>query len=134
MKYLLDTNICIYIIRKKPERTIKRLNEVSDGDAGISSVTLSELMYGVEKSSDPERNRVALLEFLTFFDIYDYDAGAATEYGVIRADLEKRGRPIGGMDILIAAHAKFLDLILVTNNESEFVRVHGLKVENWAKG
>jgi tRNA(fMet)-specific endonuclease VapC len=133
MKYILDTNICIYIIKKKPISVLHRLSKIKINDAGISSITLSELEYGVEKSSNPDRNRVALIEFASLLEIYDYDAGAAHEYGIIRADLEKRGKIIGAMDMLIAAQAKSLNLILVTNNEKEFNRVPGLRIENWVK-
>jgi tRNA(fMet)-specific endonuclease VapC len=133
MKYILDTNICIYIIKKKPLSVLHRLSKIKINDAGISSITLSELEYGVEKSSNPDRNRVALIEFASLLEIYDYDASAAREYGIIRADLEKRGKIIGAMDMLIAAQAKSLNLILVTNNEKEFNRIPGLKIENWVK-
>jgi tRNA(fMet)-specific endonuclease VapC len=133
MKYILDTNICIYIIKKKPISVLHRLAKIKINDAGISSITLSELEYGAAKSSNPDRNRVALIEFASLLEIYNYDAGAAREYGIIRADLEKRGKIIGAMDMLIAAQAKSLNLILVTNNEKEFNRVLGLKIENWVK-
>ena len=133
MKYILDTNICSYIIKKKPLSVLHRLSKIKINDAGISSITLSELEYGVEKSSNPDRNRVALIEFASLLEIYDYDASAAREYGIIRADLEKRGKIIGAMDMLIAAQAKSLNLILVTNNEKEFNRIPGLKIENWVK-
>jgi len=133
MKYILDTNICIYIIKKKPISVLHYLSKIKINDAGISSITLSELEYGVEKSSNPDRNRVALIEFASLLEIYDYDAGAVREYGIIRADLEKRGKIIGAMDMLIAAQAKSLNLILVTNNEKEVNRVPGLRIENWVK-
>ena len=133
MKYLLDTNICIYLINKKPPEVINKLSKTDINDVGISSITLSELEYGIEKSSNPNNNRIALIEFLSVIEIYKYDDLAAKEYGVIRADLEKKGLIIGSLDILIAAHAKSMELILVTNNESEFKRVKGLLVENWVK-
>jgi tRNA(fMet)-specific endonuclease VapC len=133
MKYILDTNICVYIIKKKPISVLHRLSKIKINDAGISSITLCELEYGVEKSSNPDRNRVALIEFASLLEIYDYDASAAREYGIIRADLERRGKIIGAMDMLIAAQAKSLNLILVTNNEKEFKRIPGLKIENWVK-
>ena len=133
MKYILDTNICIYIIKKKPISVLHRLAKIKINDAGISSITLSELEYGAAKSSNPDRNKVALIEFASLLEIYNYDAGADREYGIIRADLEKRGKIIGAMDMLIAAQAKSLNLILVTNNEKEFNRVPGLKIENWVK-
>ncbi|HAR49952.1 hypothetical protein ER57_06505 [Smithella sp. SCADC] len=133
MKYILDTNICIYIIKKKPISVLYRLSKIKINDAGISSITLSELEYGAAKSSHPDRNRVALIEFASLLEIYNYDAGAAGEYGIIRADLERKGKVIGAMDMLIAAQAKSLNLILVTNNEKEFNRIAGLRIENWVK-
>ncbi|MBI5217263.1 MAG: type II toxin-antitoxin system VapC family toxin [Ignavibacteriae bacterium] len=131
MKYILDTNTCIYIIKKKPKEVLERLSRVNVHDIGISSITLSELEYGVEKSSNPQRNRITLFEFISGFEIFRYDESAAREYGIVRAALEKRGTPIGSMDMLIAAHAKALQVILVTNNVREFSRVHGLMIENW---
>lgn len=133
MKYILDTNICIYLIKKRPVAVLNRLSKIKINEAGISSITLSELEYGAAKSSFPDKNRIALLEFASFFKIYDYDAGAAREYGMIRADLERRGRVIGAMDMLIAAQARCLNLILATNNEKEFKRIPGLRIENWVK-
>jgi tRNA(fMet)-specific endonuclease VapC len=133
MKYLLDTNICIYLIKKKPIEVIKKLSELNINDIGISSITLSELEYGVEKSSNPERNKIALIEFLSMIEIYDYDDKAAKEYGKIRTELEKKGIVIGSLDMLIAAHAKSRDMILVTNNEREFKRIKELLIKNWVK-
>ena len=133
MKYLLDTNICIYLIKKKPIEVVKKLSKLNINDVGISSITLSELEYGVEKSSNPEKNKIALIEFLSMLEIYNYDDRAAKEYGVIRAELEKKGLIIGALDMLIAAHAKSRDMILVTNNVREFGRVKGLLIENWVK-
>ncbi|OGP66695.1 MAG: twitching motility protein PilT [Deltaproteobacteria bacterium RBG_19FT_COMBO_43_11] len=131
MKYILDTNICIYLIKKKPVSVLNRLSKIKIKEVGISSITLSELEYGAAKSSNPDKNRVALIEFASFLEIYNYDAQAAREYGIIRADLERSGKIIGAMDMLIAAQAKGLNLILVTNNEKEFNRIPGLKIENW---
>ena len=131
MDYILDTNICIYIIKRKPQSVFSRLSEIPNQRIFISSLTVAELMYGVRKSSTPEKNQIALTDFLEPFAILDFDSKAAIEYGTIRYDLEKRGLPIGSLDLLIAAHAKSLNLILVTNNESEFRRVVDLTVENW---
>jgi len=131
MKYLMDTNICIYLIKKKPLKVLEKLNQIPLTEVGISAITLSELEYGVEKSSFPEQNRIALLEFLSIFNIYDYNETAALEYGIIRSHLERKGLLIGSLDLLIAAHAKSLNLILVTNNVKEFKRVPALKTENW---
>lgn len=134
MKYLLDTNICIYLIRQKPREVIERFKSEQVGDIGISSITAGELYYGVEKSEQRERNRRALEQFLLPLMIMDFDERAGAHYGTVRIGLEKQGRPIGPLDTLIAAHALSLDATLVTNNEREFSRVEGLRVENWAKG
>jgi tRNA(fMet)-specific endonuclease VapC len=133
MEYLLDTNICIYIIKKKPIKVFEKFRDLSFGSIGISSITLAELQYGIMKSSNPEKNQEALDKFLTPLEILDFDYNATIVYGMIRAELEKKGTPIGPLDTLIASHAKSLDLILVTNNEKEFNRINGLKIENWTK-
>jgi len=131
MKYLLDTNICIALIRQKPAALLQRLTSLQLGDAGISSITLAELFHGVEKSARPEQNMSALEQFLLPLDLADFDQDAALAYGKIRADLERTGQIIGSMDILIAAHAVSLNVIMVTNNAQEFQRVKGLFVEDW---
>jgi tRNA(fMet)-specific endonuclease VapC len=131
--FLLDTNICIYLIKKKPERLLHRLKKDEHLISGISSITLSELEYGVQKSGYTEQNALNLLRFLVQFNVVAFDEAAAREYGLIRASLEKQGRVIGNMDMLIGAHARALGCILVTNNEKEFKRIEGLKVENWVK-
>lgn len=131
MDYILDTNICIYIIKRKPQSVFSRLNEIPSKRIFISALTVAELEYGVRKSSRPEKNQIALTDFLEPFAILDFDSKAAIEYGTIRYDLEKRGLPIGSLDLLIAAHAKSLKLIIVTNNEREFSRIANLTVENW---
>lgn len=131
MEYLLDTNICIYIIKKKPANVFERFKTLKIGDVGISSITLAELQYGVEKSSNIEKNRDALQKFLTPIEIVDFGYDATIEYGKIRTELEKKGTPIGPLDMLIASHAKSMDIVLVTNNIKEFERVSGLKIENW---
>ncbi|GIK16408.1 MAG: ribonuclease VapC [Planctomycetota bacterium] len=133
IRFLLDTNICIDLIRGRGDRILARLQRRSIGSVGISVVTLAELRYGVEKSSDPPRNRVALAHFCAPFDLCPFEHQAAAAYGAIRADLERRGTPIGPLDTLIAAHALSLNVVLVTNNEREFRRVRGLRVENWTK-
>lgn len=132
MKYLLDTNICIYMIKKKPEQVLKKLVKQDISNIGISSITLSELEYGVEKSSNKDRNRLALAEFLAPITILPYDDRIAPAYGKIRALLEKNGIIIGPLDLLIGAHALSIQAILVTNNSREFERIPGLKVENWS--
>ena len=133
LKYMLDTNICIYIIKHKPETVTLRFMEHEPGEICISSITYAELMHGAEKSSIPERNRLAVSLFLSPITVLDYDAAAAEEYGRVRADLERKGTPIGPLDMLIAGHAKSRSLILITNNTREFIRVAGLTVENWAE-
>ena len=133
MKYILDTNICIYIIKKKPSQVFEKFKDLPLGSVGISSITLAELAYGVKKSVQSEKNHIALNQFLVPLDIIEFDANAAIEYGIIRAELERAGTPIGPLDMLIASHAKSLDLTLVTNNEKEFKRVDGLAIENWTK-
>ena len=133
MKYMLDTNICIEIIRKKPAKIFERLKKIDPSDVCVSSVTYSELVYGVEKSQEVERNRLALSLLFSHIYISDYDVSAANDYGMIRAELEKKGTPIGPLDSMIAAHARSLGCVIVTNNEKEFSRVSGLKVENWVK-
>ena len=131
MKVLLDTNICIYIIKRHPLAVIERFKRFAIGDIGISVVTLAELEYGVSKSRDVKRNRHALDQFIEPLEVARFDQEAAAVYGAIRAHLEQKGQPIGAMDLLIAAHARSLDVRLVTNNEREFKRVPGLRIENW---
>ena len=131
MKYMLDTNTCIYIIKRKPQDVIKRFKKIEISQVGISSITLSELLYGVSKSSKPEQNQLALTQFLAPLEILPYDDEAAQYYGNIRALLEKQGTPIGSLDLLIAAHALSRDCILVTNNEKEFNRIPNLQIVNW---
>jgi len=133
MEYLLDTNICIYIIKKRPASVLKKIESLSLGDVAISSITLAELYYGIMKSSNPRKNQEALDKFLIPLEILDFDYAATIEYGKIRADLEKKGTPIGPLDTLIASHAKSLNLTLVNNNEKEFERIPDLKIENWSK-
>jgi tRNA(fMet)-specific endonuclease VapC len=131
--YMLDTNICIYIIKRKTPDVIKRLKQRQISQVGISSITLSELEYGVAKSSKPEKNQFALAQFLAPMEILPYGDEAAQQYGRLRAFLEKQGTPIGSLDLLIAAHALSIGCILVTNNEKEFSRVPNLRIENWVE-
>lgn len=133
MKYMMDTNICIYVIKNKPEIVIKRVLQHVPDEMCISAVTYAELMYGVEKSQAVEKNRLAMSLFLSPITVLEFDSYAAEEYGRIRAGLEKKGTPIGPMDMLIAGHAKSQGLTLVTNNVREFERVEGLIVEDWAQ-
>jgi tRNA(fMet)-specific endonuclease VapC len=131
MRVMLDTNICIYLIKKKPPQVLRRFMDFAVSDIGLSSITLSELEYGVEKSTYPGKNMEALIGFVSPLHIAPYDDLAASHYGKIRAHLERAGHSIGAMDLLIAAHAKSLSVPLVTNNTREFRRVEGLVVENW---
>lgn len=133
MRYLIDTNICIYIMNQRPAEVVEHFKKHTLGDIGISSVTVSELYYGVSKSQRKQKNAKRLQAFLLPFDILSYDEAASIHYGDIRAELEAKGNVIGALDMMIAAHARSQDLVLVTNNESEFLRVPALQVENWAK-
>ena len=131
MRYMLDTNICAYIIKKKPANVLENLRTKMREGISISTITLAELEFGVQNSAYKEKNTVALNQFLSILKILPFDDEAAVEYGEICAELRHRGTPIGQMDMLIAAHAKSSELILVTNNVREFERVEGLKIENW---
>jgi tRNA(fMet)-specific endonuclease VapC len=118
-------------MNNRPPEVIRRFRNLELGQVGISSITVSELQYGVSKSKRQKENQQRLDEFLLPFEIVPYDQTASRNYGTIRADLEKRGVVIGPLDLLIAAHAVSRDLVLVTNNEKEFARIQSLKVENW---
>ena len=131
MSYMLDTNICIYVIKHKPETVFQKLQNINPEDVCISSVTYAELVHGVEKSAAVEKNRLALSMLLANLEILDFDVDAADCYGKIRAALEKKGTPIGPLDMMIAAHAQSLGYTVVTNNVKEFSRVSALQIENW---
>ncbi|MCM1232493.1 MAG: type II toxin-antitoxin system VapC family toxin [Ruminococcus flavefaciens] len=133
MKYMLDTNICIYAIKHKPDTVIRKFLSHEPEELCISAITYAELTHGVEKSMAVERNRIAMSLFLSPITILQFDGQAAEEYGRIKAELEKKGTPIGPMDTLIAGHAKSRGLIIVTNNTREFNRVVGLTVEDWTQ-
>ena len=133
MKYMLDTNICIYLIKRQPREVIDKFKGIALGEISVSTVTVAEMMYGVGKSQYKEKNKTALQAFLTPLEIVDFDFAAAQQYGAVRAYLEKKGKPIGAYDLMIAAHALSLGLVLVTNNEQEFQRIPDLIVENWVK-
>lgn len=133
MTYMLDTNICIYVMKKKSENVLRRFREELDGGICISSITLAELEYGMKHSSDPVKNEQALLRFLAPLSVLPFGAAAASEYGEVRAYLQSRGTPIGPLDMLIAAHARAEGMTLVTNNMREFERVPELDLENWAE-
>ena len=131
MKYMLDTNICIFTIKNKSTSLIQRLSKIDPSEICISSVTLSEMYYGVYKSQAKEKNLSALEKMLTSLEVVPFASLAAQSYGEVRASMEKTGNIIGPLDFLIAAHALSLKSILVTNNVSEFKRVKSLKVEDW---
>ncbi len=133
MKYLLDTNICICVINQRPQEVEKHFQSLHAGDIGISSITVYELFYGAYKSSKVEQNCQALMRFFTPLDIVEFTFEDAVVCGKIRAELAKIGKPIGPMDIQIAAQALSRNAILVTNNRKEFKRIKGLTLEDWTK-
>jgi len=131
-RYMLDTNICIYIQRQKPKEVLTRFQKLKPGDAVISVITWGELLYGAEKSQKRKMALQLLEEFITFVPVLPLPENAGKTYGEIRASLESKGKLIGNNDLWIAAQAKTAGLTIVTNNEREFKRVKGLKVQNWA--
>ena len=133
MTYMLDTNICIYAMKKKPEKVLQRLQDELEDGVCISSITLAELEYGMKHSSAPLQNEQALLRFLLPLSILPFGPAAASEYGEIRSYLQSRGTMIGPLDMLIAGHARAEGMILVTNNVREFERVPDLQIENWVE-
>ena len=128
---MLDTDICIYIIRRKPIDVLQKFIAFEPGDIGMSSITVAELVYGAEKSQQPDQNRQAVEEFLLPLSVVDFDHDAAGHYANIRASLERLGMSIGALELLIAGHARSLGVTLVTNNTREYGRVPGLNLENW---
>lgn len=133
MKILLDTNICVYMIKNKPIIVRERFERFVSGDIAVSSITAAELQYGVEKSAAKEKNALALGAFLLPLEIVPFDLNSALVYGKIRAELERQGKPIGGMDMLIAAQAIAQGLTLITHNLKEFQRISGLNCETWVQ-
>lgn len=133
LRRMLDTNVCIHIIRRRPQLVLRRFEDYGIEEVGVSSVTVAELRYGAEKSSRPEQNLEALGRFLLPLEILAFGGEAAAAYGRIRAVLENVGTPIGPLDTLIAAHAVSVGVTLVTNNTREFRRVPGLEVEDWTE-
>lgn len=131
MRFLLDTNLCIDLMRGRGAAAFKRLRTLKVNEAGISSITLAELWYGASKSSRPAHHRSLILAFCAPLTLADFDGQASEKYGSIRAALERAGTPIGPLDTLIAAHSMALEVTLVTANTREFHRVEGLNVENW---
>lgn len=132
MTFMLDTNTCIYLIKRKSQKIIERLKKLTVGDIGISSITLAELQYGVAKSRHKKQNRIALEEFVLPLDIAPFDEKSAESYGIVRSQLEKTGKPIGSLDTLIGAHALSLGVTIVTNNTKEFKRIKSLTVVDWS--
>jgi tRNA(fMet)-specific endonuclease VapC len=130
LKYMLDTNIVIYVIKRRPLEVLETFNRHA-GQLSISAITLAELLHGAEKSAKPEHNLKQVEEFVSRLDVLEYGIKAAAHYGDIRADLERKGTPIGVNDLHIAGHARSEGLILVTNNLCEFERVEALRLENW---
>ena len=130
MKWMLDTDMCIAIIKKHPI-ALKKLRGKSIGQVGISSITLGELAFGAEKSSRPEDARAALDEFLLALEIAAFDEHAAMRYGEVRGSLARRAKPIGPLDTLIGSHADVMDVVLVTHNTREFAPIEGLRLEDW---
>lgn len=133
MRYMLDTNILIYVIKNEPQRVLERLKMHDPSEVCVSLITYAELMYGVEKSKMKYENRMKLAKLLAVIEIIGFDDKAAEEYGDIRATLEAKGTPIGPCDMLIAASARSKGCILVTNNAKEFSRIDDLTIENWAE-
>ncbi|MDO5476271.1 MAG: type II toxin-antitoxin system VapC family toxin [Eubacteriales bacterium] len=133
MKYMLDTNIIAYAKNRRPGCVLTRMMQHHPSDLCISAVTMAELEYGVYSSSRPAQNRLGLMLFLAGMEILPFGTEAAQDYGLIRHLLRMQGTPIGANDLMIAAHARSLGLVLVTNNVREFCRVPGLKLENWAE-
>lgn len=133
MRFLLDTNICIYVIKQRPLMVKERLQKIDPGDVGLSIITLAELEYGVAKSQNLQHNRETLNRFCLPFEIVGFSLEDAEKFGEIRATLEQQGQPIGSYDLLIASQAVSRGLILVTNNMKEFSRVEGLRLENWVE-
>lgn len=131
MKYMLDTNVCISLIRQKPQRLVERLTACNPLEVGVSSITVAEFAHGAQKSKQVEQNMIALEQFLLPLEIADFGQRAASAYGSVRCYLERTGNVIGSMDILIGAHALSLEVILVTNNTGEFKRIPNLQLEDW---
>jgi tRNA(fMet)-specific endonuclease VapC len=134
MRYLLDTNICIYIAKQKPPGVLARLQRLRPGDVGMSIITYLELVYGAWKSQHREANLLRIQGLERLIPVLPLDVSTGRHYGQVRAELERKGSPIGAYDLLIAAHALALGLTLVTNNVREFRRIPRLIVENWAEG
>ncbi len=129
--FMLDTNICIYIIKKRPESILKKFKKYRNQNVYISVITLAELQYGVERSSSKKFNQKIINDFISHLFVVPWDKESAVQYGKLRNTLNEKGTPVGNMDLMIASHALSLDFNLVTNNVKEFKRVPNLKYENW---
>ncbi|NBO32309.1 MAG: type II toxin-antitoxin system VapC family toxin [Cyanobacteria bacterium WB6_1B_304] len=129
--FLLDTNICIYIIKEKPRQVLEKFEQIDPSAVGISVITLAELEYGAAKSANPQTNYQVIEDFVTYLDVFNWDVRVSRIYGEVRADLEQKRTPMGLLDTQIAAHCLSLDRVLVTNNGREFERIPDLKLENW---
>lgn len=134
MKWMLDTDVCITLIRSRPPELLGRLRDRPVGDVAVSVITVAELMFGVENSSRPAANRAAMQQFLIPLAVLPFDTAAAGSYGALRAELLRRGQMIGAIDLMIAGHALSEDAMLITRNLREFARVPGLRVEDWNPG
>jgi tRNA(fMet)-specific endonuclease VapC len=133
IRYMLDTNACIALIKVRPEVMFARLSGLAVEEVAISSIVAAELWYGVARSQKKKRNEAALRDFFDYVTVLDWPSEACSIYGRVRATLEEKGASIGAMDLLIASHALWLNAIIVTDNIREFQRVPDLKIENWEK-
>ena len=131
IRYMLDTDVCIALIKNRPASMRSRLSLLTSEEVGISSIVAAELWFGVANSQKKKKNQSALKDFLEFVTLLDWPCEASRLYGQVRAQLQKLGTPIGATDLLIVSHALFIDTVLVTNNTREFERVPDLKIENW---
>ncbi len=130
-RYMLDTDMCSYIIKKLPVSVLKKFQKLEMQNICISIVSYAELMYGVERSSSKRINYAVIKDFTRHLDVMKWDIDAADTYAVLRTNLESNGTPIGAMDMMIAAHSKSINTVLVTNNQKHFIKVKDLKIENW---
>ncbi len=133
IKYMLDTDICSYIMRERPRHVLERFETLKMDQFCLSIVSYAEFIFGIQRSANPEKHQAVVDQFILHVDILPWGRTAAAHYGQIRADLEAQGNTIGNMDMMIAAHARSQDMILVTNNEKHFQRVSALTIENWRK-
>ena len=133
IRYMLDTDICSYIMREKPIQVFERFDTIEMDQFCISIITYAEFIFGIQKSANPEKHQSVVEKFIPHVDILSWDQAAAEHYGQIRAELEAQGMTIGNMDMMIAAHARSQGIVLVTNNERHFQRVSDLAIENWTK-